>query len=208
MPVPPRSRPFAGAAAAGLPALIGCDEVGRGALCGPVVVAAVWFEPVRLPAGLLDALDDSKRLPATERERLYPLIAAAARVGFAARSAPFIDRHNIRQATLHAMRAAVARLALDAPVRIDGNDLPPGLAAAEAVVGGDACVPQIAAASIMAKVLRDRLMARLAARHASYGWHANAGYATAAHRAAIATHGATRHHRRSFGALLGGIEEG
>jgi ribonuclease HII len=199
----PRSRPFAACRPHQFPALIGCDEVGRGALCGPVVVAAVWFDPAALPDGLLARLDDSKRIEAAEREALFPLIRGVSRVRFAARSARFIDRHNIRQATLAAMRAAVTGLGIAAAVRIDGNDPPPGLAGdVAAVVKGDATVPQIAAASILAKVLRDRLMTRLGTRHAAYGWHANAGYGTARHRAAIRAAGATPHHRRTFGPLF------
>ena len=197
------SRPFFRKRASLFPPVIGCDEVGRGALCGPVVVCAVWFEPERLPKGLLGRLDDSKRIDAAERELLYPAIARAGHVSFAARSARHIDVHNIRQATLQAMHQAVVRLALDAPVRIDGIDVPRGLAGdARAVVKGDATVPQIAAASIMAKVLRDRLMTRLAQRHRVYRWESNAGYGTRAHRDAIVAHGHTRHHRRSFGDLF------
>lgn len=198
-----RARPFAACRPHLFPAVIGCDEVGRGALCGPVVVAAVWFDPVALPDGLLARLDDSKRIDATEREALFPLIRRSAEVRFAARSARFIDRHNIRQATLAAMRAAVMGLGIEAAVRIDGNDPPAGLGAdVRAVVKGDGTVPQIAAASILAKVLRDRLMARLGQRHAAYGWHSNAGYGTPRHRLAIRTAGATPHHRRSFGPLF------
>ena len=207
MPPSGPARPFARRRASLFPPVVGCDEVGRGALCGPVVVAAVWFEPEALPKGVLGRLDDSKRIDAGEREALYPLIRRAARVSFAARSARFIDVYNIRQATLAAMLQAIVRLELDAPVRIDGIDVPKGLAGdARAVVKGDATVPQIAAASIMAKVLRDRLMARLGQRHARYHWHANAGYGTAAHRAAIVAHGHTPHHRRSFGDLFARLE--
>ena len=205
----PPSRPFARKRASLFAPVIGCDEVGRGALCGPVVVAAVWFEPEALPRGVLGRLDDSKRLDRAEREALYPLIARVARVSFAARSACYIDVHNIRQATLQAMRQAVMRLELDAPVRIDGIDVPRGLSGdAQAVVKGDGKVPQIAAASIMAKVLRDRLMARLARRHIHYCWESNAGYGTRAHRDAIVAYGHTPHHRRSFGDLFSMLSEG
>ncbi|NIJ07819.1 ribonuclease HII [Sphingomonas vulcanisoli] len=208
----PIQRPFACKRASLFEAVIGCDEVGRGALCGPVVVAAVWFEPGALPRGVLARLDDSKRLDITEREALYPLIAKVSRVRFAARSARYIDVYNIRNATLQAMTQAVTRLEVDAPVRIDGIDVPHGLKErGQAVVKGDGKVPQIAAASIMAKVLRDRLMARLGQRHVHYRWESNAGYGTRAHREAIVAHGHTPHHRKSFGDLfatmLGEAEE-
>jgi ribonuclease HII len=197
------NRPFARRRASLFPPVIGCDEVGRGALCGPVVVCAVWFDPQDLPRGLLGKLDDSKRIDAEERETLYPLIARAGRVSFAARSARYIDVYNIRNATLQAMHQAVTRLGLAAPVRIDGIDVPRGLTGdCQAVVKGDGKVPQIAAASIMAKVMRDRLMARLAQRHIHYRWEQNAGYGTKAHRDAIMAFGHTRHHRCSFGDLF------
>jgi ribonuclease HII len=197
------SRPFARRRASLFPPVIGCDEVGRGALCGPVVVCAVWFDPQALPKGLLAKLDDSKRIDAEEREALYPLIARAGRISFAARSARYIDVYNIRNATLQAMQQAVTRLGIAAPVRIDGIDVPRGLSGdCQAVVKGDGKVPQIAAASIMAKVLRDRLMARLAQRHVHYRWENNAGYGTKAHRDAIMAFGHTRHHRCSFGDLF------
>jgi ribonuclease HII len=197
------SRPFARRRASLFPAVIGCDEVGRGALCGPVVVCAVWFDPQALPKGLLARLDDSKRIDPDERAQLFPLIGRVARISFAARSARYIDVYNIRNATLQAMQQAVTRLGVAAPVRIDGIDVPKGLSGdCQAVIKGDGKVPQIAAASIMAKVLRDRLMARLGQRHAHYCWDRNAGYGTRAHRDAIAAHGHTRHHRRSFGDLF------
>ncbi|MBY0253214.1 MAG: ribonuclease HII, partial [Methylobacterium organophilum] len=114
----PGAGPFDPARAAAYPAAIGCDEVGRGALCGPVVVAAVWFDPTAIPPDLLAALDDSKRVPEPVRERLAPLIRAHARVAVAAGSRALIDRINIRGATLDAMARAVARLGLAAPVLV------------------------------------------------------------------------------------------
>ena len=202
-------RPFFRKRASLFPPVIGCDEVGRGALCGPVVVCAVWFEPEALPRGVLGRLDDSKRMDRAEREELYPMIARVSRLSFAARSARYIDVYNIRNATLQAMAQAVTRLQIDAPVRIDGIDVPRGLSGdAKAVIKGDGKVPQIAAASIMAKVLRDRLMAKLGRRHTHYCWDSNAGYGTAAHRNAIVEFGATRHHRHSFGDLLSGLYGG
>jgi ribonuclease HII len=188
------ARPFARRRASLFPPVIGCDEVGRGALCGPVVVCAVWFDPQALPKGLLGRLDDSKRIDAAEREELYPLIARAGQVRFAARSARYIDVYNIRNATLQAMHQAITRLGIAAPVRIDGVDVPRGLSGdCLAVVKGDSRVPQIAAASIMAS---------LAQRHIHYRWERNAGYGTRAHRDAIVAFGHTRHHRCSFGDLF------
>jgi len=201
-------RPFFRKRASLFPPVIGCDEVGRGALCGPVVVCALWFDPEALPKGMLGRLDDSKRIDREEREELYPVIARVSRVSFAARSARYIDVYNIRNATLQAMQQAVTRLGIDAPVRIDGIDVPRGLSGdAQAVVKGDGKVPQIAAASIMAKVMRDRLMSRLGIRYQSYRWESNSGYGTAAHRKAIVEHGHTRHHRQSFGDLFSGLGE-
>ncbi len=191
------ARPFDPSRAAAYPTAIGCDEVGRGALCGPVVVAAVWFDPAVLPPDLLAALDDSKRLNEPERERLAPAIRAQARVAVSAGSRALIDRINIRAATLDAMARAVGRLGIAAPVLVDGRDALPGLPS-RAVVGGDRRVPQIAAASIIAKVFRDTLMRRLALRHPGYGWERNVGYGTAIHRAGLTSLGRSPHHRLSF----------
>jgi ribonuclease HII len=189
--------PFDPAHAADYPAVIGCDEVGRGALCGPVVVAAVWFDPAALPPTLLGALDDSKRLPEPVRARLAPLIRSHARVAVAAGSRALIDRINIRAATLDAMARAVGRLGIAAPVLVDGRDALPGLPG-RAVIGGDRLVPQIAAASIVAKVFRDDLMRRLAGRHPGYGWERNVGYGTQVHRDGLMKLGRSPHHRLSF----------
>ncbi|WP_149538369.1 ribonuclease HII [Siccirubricoccus phaeus] len=191
--------PFPAAEAARHPPLIGCDEVGRGALCGPVVVAAVFFDPCALPPALLEALDDSKRLTREQREAVADALPAHARLAFAAGAVAAIDTVNIRQASLDAMARAVRRLGLAAPVAVDGQDVPPLLAGrCRAVVGGDGKVPQIAAASILAKVLRDRMMARLHARYPDYGWVTNVGYSTATHLAALQSCGPSPHHRRSF----------
>jgi ribonuclease HII len=201
------ARPFDPSRATTYPPAIGCDEVGRGALCGPVVVAAVWFDPAAIPPDLLAALDDSKRLPEPERERLAPLIRAEARVAVSAGSRALIDRINIRAATLDAMARAVARLGIAAPVLVDGRDALPGLPG-RAVVAGDRLVPQIAAASIVAKVFRDTLMRRLALRHPGYGWERNVGYGTAVHRAGLTSLGRTPHHRLSFTRGFDGVPQG
>lgn len=171
----------------------GVDEVGRGPLAGPVLAAAVILQaPVK-------GLADSKQLSAKERERLYPVIRANALVGVAAASVREIERRNILQASLLAMRRAVLRLAeRPAEVLVDGSHAPQLDWPVRCIVGGDAEVAEIAAASIVAKVLRDRLMARLARRHPGYGWERNAGYGTREHRLALVRLGLTRHHRRGF----------
>lgn len=196
--------PFNPRRTARYPVAVGCDEVGRGALCGPVVVAAVWFDPRALPKDLFSDLDDSKKIPAPRRESLAGRIFEAAHVRVAAASSSTVDRIGIRTATLDAMRRAIAGLARDLPapglsVFVDGLDVPPGLTVpCEAVVKGDSSVPQIAASSIVAKTCRDRLMRMLALRHPQYRWERNAGYGTADHLDALARFGPTRHHRQSF----------
>lgn len=197
-------RPFRAERAADYPVVIGCDEVGRGALCGPVVAAAVWFDPAALPGDLLAGLDDSKKIAAPLRERLAHAILAHGQVAVAATSAAAIDRIGIRHATLDAMRRAIARLSRPSPVYVDGRDVPPGLACeCTPLVRGDSLVPQIAASSIVAKVCRDRIMRTLALRHASYRWESNSGYGTADHLDALRRLGATAHHRRTFAPVSG-----
>ena len=184
----------------------GVDEVGRGPLAGPVTAAAVIMLPAALPRRLLRMIDDSKIVPAERRGIIAAeLWARAARrdgviAAIACASAAEIDRLNILQATLLAMVRAVTRLAV-APtaVLVDGNIVPAALPCpGRAVVDGDALCLSIAAASILAKVTRDRLMSRLARRYPAYGWERNVGYGTPEHQAGIAAAGPTRHHRRSF----------
>jgi ribonuclease HII len=192
-------RPFAGVDPSTLPLVIGCDEVGVGAWCGPVVAAAVWFDPAAIPRDLLEALDDSKRLVASRRRALAEAIRSHARVAVAARSAQAIDQHGLRPMTHAAMCDAVRRLGIGGPVRIDGLSVPPPLAGrAQALVRGECVVPQIAAASIIAKTLRDAILSRLSRRYPAFGWAENAGYGTRAHAAALVETGPCRHHRRSF----------
>ena len=178
----------------------GVDEVGRGPLAGPVCAAAVVLRRDRPPP----RVDDSKALTAKARVALFDDICAGAlAISYASASAREIDALNIRQATHLAMRRAVAGLAL-APTHIlvDGNDPPPGLpCAATAIVKGDSLSLSIAAASIVAKVLRDRMMTRLAAFHPEYEFDRHAGYATQRHLAALRAHGPCRHHRMTFSPL-------
>ncbi|WP_158744337.1 ribonuclease HII [Acidisphaera sp. L21] len=181
----------------------GVDEVGRGPLAGPVVAAAVVF-PNGLPNGLAELLDDSKKLTVEQRNRAYVALLAcgSAEIGVGAASVAEISRINILQASMLAMCRAVGRLpVLPDMVLVDGNKAPLLPCPVRCVIGGDALCLSIAAASIVAKVVRDRAMARLSIRLPLYGWHANAGYGTAAHRAAIALHGISRHHRPTFGAV-------
>ncbi|TRL31977.1 ribonuclease HII [Methylosinus sporium] len=177
----------------------GVDEVGRGPLAGPVAAAAVILDPRRLPEGI----DDSKALSAKAREAAFERIAASAlAIGVAFASVEEIDRLNIRRATLLAMARAVAALHV-APnyVLVDGRDLPKLACPGEAIVKGDALSLSIAAASIIAKVARDRQMRRLAALYPHYGFETNAGYGTAEHLAALRIHGPTPFHRMSFAPL-------
>jgi ribonuclease HII len=181
----------------------GVDEVGRGPLAGPVLAAAVVL-PLGADAALLALLDDSKKLSPAARERAYAALLATPGVliGVGAASVGEIFRLNILQAALLAMRRAVLRLSVPpALALVDGNRAPRLPCEARCIIGGDALEPAISAASIVAKVVRDRAMARLALRHPGYGWQVNAGYGTAAHRAALLQLGATAHHRAGFGTV-------
>jgi ribonuclease HII len=180
-------------------AIVGVDEVGRGPLAGPVVAAAVMFGPKGPPRRVARAIDDSKKLTAAEREELDPLIRAHAIVAIAEASVAEIDRINILRASLLAMQRAVAAHA-GAPVLalVDGNIAPMLPCKVRTLIDGDALSLSIAAASIVAKVWRDRLMAELATLYPAYGWEHNAGYATPEHRAALKRWGPTPEHRKSF----------
>jgi ribonuclease HII len=174
----------------------GVDEAGRGPLAGPVVAAAVILDPANIPEGIAD----SKVLAPEVRLMLYQRILATAMVGVGIAGVDRIDSENILNASLSAMAEAIAqlprrpRLAL-----IDGNKLPPRLkCAARAIVRGDAKCVSIAAASIVAKVTRDAIMIELGREFPVYGFERHKGYPTPEHQAAIARHGVTPHHRRSF----------
>ncbi len=179
------------------PVIAGVDEAGRGPLAGPVTAAAVVFAKDAIPPGLAD----SKTLSPARREQLFDAIMAQAlAVAIGSSPAQEIDAINIRQATFAAMRRALAGLALRPDgALIDGRDKPPGIPCpAQAIIKGDAKSVSIAAASIVAKVTRDRLMDRLAADCPGYGFERHAGYPTAAHREAIKRLGPSPWHRRSF----------
>jgi ribonuclease HII len=182
------------ALAQGALSVVGVDEVGRGPLAGPVTAAAVRLDPLCIPSGLRD----SKTLTAARRETLFRQIMAVAEVSVAHATVEEIDALNILRASHLAMERAVAGLQADHAL-IDGNLIPRGLTCrATAIVKGDARCLSIAAASIVAKVTRDRIMVDLAQQHPGYGWEANAGYPTEAHLKALRNLGVTPWHRRSF----------
>lgn len=182
--------------------ICGIDEVGRGPWAGPVMAAAV-IVPDPLP-DFFTGVTDSKKLSAARRDALFPLILQHCVVGIGHASVEEIDRLNILQATFLAMRRAYDALPHGSHgggadrALVDGNRVPPLPCAATAIVGGDAKIPAIAAASIVAKVTRDRHMAELDGQFPGYGWAGNAGYGTAAHQDGLARLGVTPHHRRSF----------
>ncbi len=186
------------AMASGLWPVAGMDEAGRWPLAGPVVAAAVILDPANIPEGL----DDSKRLSHLQREALFlKIVGSALGVSMASVCAEGIDASNILKASLEAMRRALVGLPIPARLALaDGRDVPPGLPCeSRALVKGDQRSQSIAAASIVAKVMRDRMMACRGSRHVHYGFEVHMGYATARHRAAIDTHGPIpRLHRISF----------
>ena len=183
-------------AARGFLRIAGVDEVGRGPLAGPVVAAAVVLNAEAIPEGL----NDSKKLTGKRRGLLSDLLRQAAEVAVGQASVDEIEQYNILRASHMAMRRAVE--ALDPPpdfLLIDGNMIPQGIdIPAQPVVKGDTRSVSIAAASIVAKTWRDRVMVDLAQQHPGYGWERNAGYPTPEHRAALQHLGPTPHHRRSF----------
>ena len=180
-----------------VPGLVaGVDEAGRGPLMGPVVAAAVILDDLHPIKGLAD----SKKLTALRREKLYDEIRAKALCfSIAQASAAEIDEINILQATMLAMRRAVEGLRLKpTKVLVDGNRIPTLVIVAEAIVGGDALVPAISAASILAKVWRDRWCQEIDLAYPQYGFASHKGYGTAEHLAALQQHGACPEHRRTF----------
>ncbi|WP_424927580.1 ribonuclease HII [Amaricoccus tamworthensis] len=176
--------------------IAGVDEVGRGPWSGPVVAAAVILDPDNIPAGL----NDSKKLTAARRESLMAEITACAAVGIGEATVAEIDEVNILQASFLAMRRALDNLTTPPDfVLVDGRHIPPGLPCqAQAVIKGDGRSLSIAAASIVAKVTRDRIMVALSQQFPGYAWETNMGYGTKAHVEGLNLHGVTQHHRRSF----------
>jgi ribonuclease HII len=182
----------------------GVDEAGRGPLAGPVVAAAVVLDPRHFPKTLRDGLDDSKVLTIEQRETCYRALRRCAsrgtvHIGIGAASVSEIDRINILRAAMLAMARAVAALGIRPDVALVDGDIPPPISCqVQTVVKGDSLSFSIAAASVIAKVTRDRVMRGLAPRYPGYGWATNVGYATQEHSEALRRLGATCHHRRSF----------
>jgi ribonuclease HII len=179
--------------------IAGIDEAGRGPWAGPVVAAAVILDAETLTSELCDGLDDSKVLSRAYREKLFGLLAPCASIGIGVAGVEEIDRVNILQASLLAMARAVAGLGVVPDhALVDGNQPPTLACPVSCIVRGDSKSLSIAAASIVAKVSRDRLMGGLAPAFPEYGWERNAGYGTAEHKAALERFGVTEHHRKSF----------
>jgi ribonuclease HII len=177
----------------------GIDEAGRGPWAGPVVAAAAILDPATLPKSLANRLDDSKKLSKPVREKLFGELQDCAALGVGIASVAEIDEINVLAATMLAMRRATLALPVIPDIAlVDGNRAPNLPCPVQTVIRGDSRSFSIAAASIIAKVTRDRIMARLAAEHPVYGWERNAGYGTKAHQAGLERHGVTVHHRRSF----------
>lgn len=197
--IPPRRGPTfareANACRNGYAPVAGCDEAGRGPLAGPVVAAAVILDPANIPKGL----DDSKMLDAGARERLFDTICTSAEVAVTLAPPWRIDRDNIRAASLWALAQAVCGLPrMPQLVFVDGRDSLPLPCEVKAVIGGDGIVASIAAASIVAKVTRDRLMAQLGSAHPQYAFERHKGYPTPLHYARLREYGPCAHHRHSF----------
>ncbi|MBR4927612.1 MAG: ribonuclease HII [Alphaproteobacteria bacterium] len=193
--------------------IAGFDEAGRGPWCGPVVAACVCWPNLDIPEELAGAINDSKKLSAKKREALFPLIINSnALVGVGLCSAEEIDEMNILQASFVAMHRALLQIRSKGFMPdfglIDGNRLPKWDIPCQAVIGGDAKSLSIGAASIIAKVTRDRIMTELAKEYPQYGWERNAGYGTAEHVAALKEYGITPHHRKSYAPIKKILEEG
>ncbi len=188
--------------------ICGIDEVGRGPLAGPVTAAAVILPTNLLDIPQLSLLNDSKKLTAKRREILFDVIQNHCQVGIGEASVAEIDELNILQSSLLAMKRAYEALPLKSTVAlVDGNRAPDLPCTIQTVIKGDSLSSSIAAASIIAKVTRDRLMEKLGQDYPYYGWSKNAGYATKIHIEALKTHGATSHHRHSFAPVAKVIQQ-
>lgn len=179
--------------------VVGVDEAGRGSWAGPVVAGAVILDIKTLPKKLRLDLNDSKKITTQKREKIYQLLCGHAKIGFGISSVVEIDALNILQATMLAMKRAVKELILTPGiVLVDGNVLPDWTYFSKAITKGDGRSPSIAAASIIAKVKRDKIMTELARVYPQYGWERNFGYGTKLHQQGLDKSGICKHHRSSF----------
>lgn len=189
--------------AKGFRVIAGVDEAGRGPLAGPVVASAV----IVLEPDMVSGVTDSKALNATRREAFFERITAGALVGIGVSSVASIEETDIRKASLCAMARALSALPVRADAAlIDGRDIPDTAIPCEALIGGDGKSLSIAAASIVAKVWRDRIMETLSIRHPAFGWQTNKGYGSKAHMAALVEAGPSAHHRRTFAPVRAALE--
>ncbi|QJT94299.1 ribonuclease HII [Wolbachia endosymbiont of Diaphorina citri] len=185
--------------------IAGVDEVGRGPLAGPVISAAVIFTDRDT---VIDGINDSKKLTPKCRQVLYEKITSVAKFGIGMASVEEINSYNILQATKLSMKRALANLNLELDyVLVDGNQPPEVKWQVKSIVNGDSLSISIAAASIVAKVTRDRLMEELHNKHPQYNWHKNKGYGTKEHLSAIGLHGITKHHRKNFAPIRTPVED-
>jgi ribonuclease HII len=181
----------------------GVDEAGRGSLAGPVVAGAVILKWERFKLAVLQDIDDSKKITAAKRQKLFKLLPYYAFIGVGITTVSEIDEKNILMASMIAMTRAVADLPKEPDyVFVDGNRLPELSCPGEFVIKGDSRSFSIAAASIVAKVTRDNIMTKLAKDYPGYGWERNAGYGTPEHKKALARFGVTSHHRKTFAPII------
>lgn len=187
----------------GFTPVVGVDEAGRGSWAGPVVACAVILDPKVSPTELIAGLDDSKRISKKKRDKLNHLLTSSASIGVGVSSVEEIDKLNILQATFIAMKRSIENLGISpGMILVDGNTLPDWPYNSRPIIKGDSRSLSIAAASIVAKVSRDRMMTNLANNYPEYGWERNAGYGTKLQQQALSEHGFTKHHRLSFKPVL------
>ena len=187
----------------GFTPVVGVDEAGRGSWAGPVVACAVILDPKFSPTELIAGLDDSKRISKKKRDKLNYLLTSSASIGVGVSSVEEIDKLNILQATFVAMKRSIENLGISpGMILVDGNTLPDWPYNSRPIIKGDSRSLSIAAASIVAKVSRDRMMTNLANNYPEYGWEKNAGYGTKLQQQALSEHGFTKHHRLSFKPVL------
>ena len=181
----------------------GIDEAGRGPWAGPVVAAAVIIDPSKISLEFVGKIDDSKKLTKSRREYIANNLNLFAKIGIGASGTEEIEKFNILQATLKAMQRAIYALPVEPDFAlVDGNQIPSLPCAAKSIIKGDSISLSVAAASIIAKVTRDRIMNKLSLRYPDYGWERNSGYGTSQHSKGLEKFGVTPHHRKKFAPII------